>query len=103
MFLAAVSTVICDLADKARLILDCVRGKEHTLKTIVLMEAFDEELVARGQQSGIEILSLKDVEVKCNVLLCSQYSRFAKALIQRLIEKTSVFERRAHFDLCSLV
>uniref|UniRef100_A0A673ZI50 Arachidonate--CoA ligase n=1 Tax=Salmo trutta TaxID=8032 RepID=A0A673ZI50_SALTR len=59
---AAVSTVICDLADKARLILDCVRGKEHTLKTIVLMEAFDEELVDRGQQSGIEILSLKDVE-----------------------------------------
>ncbi|XP_038855800.1 long-chain-fatty-acid--CoA ligase 1a isoform X2 [Salvelinus namaycush] len=59
---AAVSTVICDLAEKARLILDCVSGKEHTLKTIVLMEAFDEELVARGQQSGIEILSLKDVE-----------------------------------------
>ncbi|XP_045062314.1 long-chain-fatty-acid--CoA ligase 1a isoform X1 [Coregonus clupeaformis] len=59
---AAISTVICDLADKARLILDCVSGKEHTLKTIVLMEAFDEELVTRGQQSGIEILSLKDVE-----------------------------------------
>ncbi|XP_071263036.1 long-chain-fatty-acid--CoA ligase 1a isoform X4 [Salvelinus alpinus] len=59
---AAVSTVICDLAEKARLILDCVSGKEHTLKTIMLMEAFDEELVARGQQSGIEILSLKDVE-----------------------------------------
>uniref|UniRef100_A0A8C7HX55 Arachidonate--CoA ligase n=1 Tax=Oncorhynchus kisutch TaxID=8019 RepID=A0A8C7HX55_ONCKI len=60
---AAVSTVICDLAEKARLILDCVSGKEHTLKTIVLMEAFDEELMARGQQSSIEILSLKDVEV----------------------------------------
>uniref|UniRef100_A0A4W5RQN6 Arachidonate--CoA ligase n=1 Tax=Hucho hucho TaxID=62062 RepID=A0A4W5RQN6_9TELE len=60
---AAISTLICDLADKARLILDCVNGKEHTLKTIILMEAFDEELVARGQQSGIEILSLKDVEV----------------------------------------
>uniref|UniRef100_A0A8C7MLQ8 Long-chain-fatty-acid--CoA ligase n=1 Tax=Oncorhynchus kisutch TaxID=8019 RepID=A0A8C7MLQ8_ONCKI len=59
---AAVSTVICDLAEKARLILDCVSGKEHTLKTIVLMEAFDEELMARGQQSSIEILSLKDVE-----------------------------------------
>ncbi|XP_014064571.1 long-chain-fatty-acid--CoA ligase 1 isoform X2 [Salmo salar] len=59
---AAISTVICDLVDKVRLILDCVSGKEHTLKTIVLMEAFDEELVARGQQSGIEILSLKDVE-----------------------------------------
>uniref|UniRef100_A0A8C7TT26 Arachidonate--CoA ligase n=1 Tax=Oncorhynchus mykiss TaxID=8022 RepID=A0A8C7TT26_ONCMY len=61
---AAISTVICDLAEKARLILDCVSGKEHTLKTIVLMEAFDEELMARGQQSSIEILSLKDVEVR---------------------------------------
>uniref|UniRef100_A0A8C7PX73 Long-chain-fatty-acid--CoA ligase n=1 Tax=Oncorhynchus mykiss TaxID=8022 RepID=A0A8C7PX73_ONCMY len=59
---AAISTVICDLVDKVRLILDCVSGKEHTLKTIVLMEAFDKELVARGQQSGIEILSLKEVE-----------------------------------------
>jgi long-chain acyl-CoA synthetase len=55
--------VICDLVDKVRLILDCVSGKEHTLKTIVIMEAFDKELVVRGQQSGIEILSLKDVEV----------------------------------------
>uniref|UniRef100_A0A8C7J7S4 Long-chain-fatty-acid--CoA ligase n=1 Tax=Oncorhynchus kisutch TaxID=8019 RepID=A0A8C7J7S4_ONCKI len=59
---AAISTVICDLVDKVRLILDCVSGKEHTLKTIVVMEDFDKELVARGQQSGIEILSLKDVE-----------------------------------------
>uniref|UniRef100_A0A8C7J9K7 Arachidonate--CoA ligase n=1 Tax=Oncorhynchus kisutch TaxID=8019 RepID=A0A8C7J9K7_ONCKI len=61
---AAISTVICDLVDKVRLILDCVSGKEHTLKTIVVMEDFDKELVARGQQSGIEILSLKDVEVR---------------------------------------
>uniref|UniRef100_A0AAZ3P0H5 Long-chain-fatty-acid--CoA ligase n=2 Tax=Oncorhynchus tshawytscha TaxID=74940 RepID=A0AAZ3P0H5_ONCTS len=59
---AAISTVICDLVDKVRLILDCVSGKEHTLKTIVVMEDFDKELVACGQQSGIEILSLKDVE-----------------------------------------
>uniref|UniRef100_A0AAZ3NNJ9 Arachidonate--CoA ligase n=1 Tax=Oncorhynchus tshawytscha TaxID=74940 RepID=A0AAZ3NNJ9_ONCTS len=61
---AAISTVICDLVDKVRLILDCVSGKEHTLKTIVVMEDFDKELVACGQQSGIEILSLKDVEVR---------------------------------------
>uniref|UniRef100_A0A8C7PWA2 Arachidonate--CoA ligase n=1 Tax=Oncorhynchus mykiss TaxID=8022 RepID=A0A8C7PWA2_ONCMY len=65
---AAISTVICDLVDKVRLILDCVSGKEHTLKTIVLMEAFDKELVARGQQSGIEILSLKEVEVNLKSL-----------------------------------
>uniref|UniRef100_A0A8C8F679 Arachidonate--CoA ligase n=1 Tax=Oncorhynchus tshawytscha TaxID=74940 RepID=A0A8C8F679_ONCTS len=65
---AAISTVICDLVDKVRLILDCVSGKEHTLKTIVVMEDFDKELVACGQQSGIEILSLKDVEVNLKSL-----------------------------------
>uniref|UniRef100_A0A4W6C0Y7 Long-chain-fatty-acid--CoA ligase n=1 Tax=Lates calcarifer TaxID=8187 RepID=A0A4W6C0Y7_LATCA len=59
---AAISTVICDVPEKARLILDCVGGKGRTVKTIVLMEAFDSDLVTRGQESGIEILSLKDFE-----------------------------------------
>ena len=39
-------------------------GNEQTVKTIVLMEAFDSELVARGQERGIEVLSLKDFEVR---------------------------------------
>uniref|UniRef100_UPI003AADE88C long-chain-fatty-acid--CoA ligase 1a isoform X1 n=1 Tax=Centroberyx gerrardi TaxID=166262 RepID=UPI003AADE88C len=59
---AAISTVICDVPDKARLLLDCVSGKEHAVKTIVIMEAFENDLVTRGQESGIEILSLKDLE-----------------------------------------
>lgn len=56
--------MICDVPEKARLILDCVGGKGRTVKTIVLMEAFDSDLVTRGQESGIEILSLKDFEVR---------------------------------------
>ncbi|XP_076151100.1 long-chain-fatty-acid--CoA ligase 1a isoform X1 [Alosa pseudoharengus] len=60
---ASISTVICDVADKARLILDCVSSRKHTVRTIALMEAFDSELVARGQTCGIEILSLKDLVV----------------------------------------
>uniref|UniRef100_A0A3P8XFS1 Arachidonate--CoA ligase n=1 Tax=Esox lucius TaxID=8010 RepID=A0A3P8XFS1_ESOLU len=60
---AAISTVICDMGDKARLIVDCVSGKEHTLKTIMLIEPFDEDLVACAKQCGIEILSLKEAEV----------------------------------------
>uniref|UniRef100_A0A8C8FRZ0 Arachidonate--CoA ligase n=1 Tax=Oncorhynchus tshawytscha TaxID=74940 RepID=A0A8C8FRZ0_ONCTS len=64
---AAISTVICDLAAKARLILDCVSGKEHTLKTIVLMEAFDEELMARGQQSTDVSMWEKNVTELCHV------------------------------------
>ncbi|XP_030644198.1 long-chain-fatty-acid--CoA ligase 1a [Chanos chanos] len=59
---AAISTVICDIADKARMILDCVSGKGATVKTIVLMEAFDSELAERAQKSGIQIISLQDLE-----------------------------------------
>ncbi|XP_062379369.1 long-chain-fatty-acid--CoA ligase 1a isoform X1 [Sardina pilchardus] len=60
---AAISTVICDVADKARLILDCLSNRKHTVRTIALMEASDSELVARAQTCGIEILSLKDLVV----------------------------------------
>ncbi|XP_029005125.1 long-chain-fatty-acid--CoA ligase 1a isoform X2 [Betta splendens] len=59
---AAISTVICDAADKARLILGCVDGLGRTVKTIVLVEAFERDLVERGQECGVEILSLKDFE-----------------------------------------
>ncbi|XP_012674351.1 long-chain-fatty-acid--CoA ligase 1a isoform X1 [Clupea harengus] len=59
---ASISTVICDVADKVRLILDCVSNRKHTVRTIALMDAFDSELVARAQTCGIEILSLKDLE-----------------------------------------
>ncbi|XP_041838935.1 long-chain-fatty-acid--CoA ligase 1a isoform X2 [Melanotaenia boesemani] len=59
---AAISTVICDVPEKARMILDCVVGQGKTVKTVVLMEAFDSDLVTRGKESGIEILSINDFE-----------------------------------------
>lgn len=55
------------MADKVRLILDCVSSRKHTVRTIALMEAFDSELVARAQTCGIEILSLKDLVVRPNL------------------------------------
>ncbi|KAJ8383443.1 hypothetical protein AAFF_G00220390 [Aldrovandia affinis] len=58
---ATIATVVCDVPNKARLILDCVSAREHPIRTIVLMEPFDADLVARGQECGIEILSLRDV------------------------------------------
>uniref|UniRef100_A0A8C4E8J6 Long-chain-fatty-acid--CoA ligase n=1 Tax=Dicentrarchus labrax TaxID=13489 RepID=A0A8C4E8J6_DICLA len=61
--LTAISTVICDVPEKAWMILDCVSGKGRTVKTIVLIEAFDTDLVARGQECGIDILSLKEFEL----------------------------------------
>ncbi len=60
---ATISTVICDFADKARLILDCVSGRNHSIKTIVIIENFDSELTAQAQQKSIEILSLRELEV----------------------------------------
>ncbi|KAM3865013.1 long-chain-fatty-acid--CoA ligase 1a [Diretmus argenteus] len=59
---AAISTVVCDVPDKAKLIMDCVSEKVHTVKRIVLMEPFDSDLVTRGQTCGIEILSLSELE-----------------------------------------
>uniref|UniRef100_A0A8C5EWA5 Arachidonate--CoA ligase n=1 Tax=Gouania willdenowi TaxID=441366 RepID=A0A8C5EWA5_GOUWI len=53
---ASISTVICDVSEKAALILDCVGGKKRSVKTIVVVEKFDSDLVTRGQQSGIEIM-----------------------------------------------
>uniref|UniRef100_A0A672ZR98 Long-chain-fatty-acid--CoA ligase n=1 Tax=Sphaeramia orbicularis TaxID=375764 RepID=A0A672ZR98_9TELE len=57
-----ISTVICDVPEKARMILDCNNGKVRMVKTIVLMEAFNDDLVTRGQEAGIEIISFKDFE-----------------------------------------
>ncbi|XP_057187402.1 long-chain-fatty-acid--CoA ligase 1a isoform X1 [Triplophysa rosa] len=59
---AVISTVICDMADKARLILGCVSGRQHSIKTIAIMEDFDSELTAQAQQIGIEILRMKELE-----------------------------------------
>lgn len=63
--------MICDVPDKARLILDCVGGKGKTVKRIVLMEAFEADLVTRGQECGVEILSLKDFEVRMRIYFSS--------------------------------
>lgn len=68
------------MAQKAQIILECATGKGKTVKTIVLMEEFDAELVSRGQECGVEIISLADFEVRKTTLLgvfqiCSEISR----------------------------
>lgn len=54
---------MCDVVDKANLVLNCVGDREHTVKTIVLMETPSDELVNRGKEAGIHILSLQEMEV----------------------------------------
>lgn len=61
---ADISFVICDKPDKAQILLEnCEQEKTPGLKTIILMDLFDEELKARGAKAGVEILSLQEVEV----------------------------------------
>uniref|UniRef100_A0A8C7M8M2 Arachidonate--CoA ligase n=1 Tax=Oncorhynchus kisutch TaxID=8019 RepID=A0A8C7M8M2_ONCKI len=61
---ADISTVLCDKQNKAETLLEnCEKGETPQLKTIILMDAFDTELTARGAKCGVDILSLKEVEV----------------------------------------
>uniref|UniRef100_A0AAY4D4J5 Arachidonate--CoA ligase n=1 Tax=Denticeps clupeoides TaxID=299321 RepID=A0AAY4D4J5_9TELE len=47
----------------AHSVLDCVSARQHSVRTIVMMESFDSDLAARAQACGIQILTLKDMEV----------------------------------------
>ncbi|XP_022068492.1 long-chain-fatty-acid--CoA ligase 1-like [Acanthochromis polyacanthus] len=59
---ASISTIVCDVTDKVNLVLDCVKDIKHSVKTVVLMESPSADLVERGQQTGIHILSLEEME-----------------------------------------
>lgn len=74
---ASISTIVCDVPDKVNLVLDCCKDAKHAVKTIVLMEAPSADLVKRGQQAGIHILSLQEMEVLSFFVL---YTRFCIAV-----------------------
>ncbi|XP_040274664.1 long-chain-fatty-acid--CoA ligase 1 isoform X2 [Bufo bufo] len=60
---AEITFVFCDNTEKAKLLLGNVEsGDTPNLRTIVLMEPFDEDLVERGKKYGVEIISLRDLE-----------------------------------------
>ncbi|XP_024863184.1 long-chain-fatty-acid--CoA ligase 1-like isoform X2 [Kryptolebias marmoratus] len=59
---ASISTVVCDRTDRAVLVLDCIKDTNHSVKTIVLLETPGTSLVERGQQAGIHILNLEEME-----------------------------------------
>uniref|UniRef100_A0AAY4E6G2 Arachidonate--CoA ligase n=1 Tax=Denticeps clupeoides TaxID=299321 RepID=A0AAY4E6G2_9TELE len=59
-----ISTVICDKAEKAKVLLGNVERKETPgLKRIILMDPFDQVLVEDGEKCGVQIQAFKDVEV----------------------------------------
>ncbi|XP_041846314.1 long-chain-fatty-acid--CoA ligase 1-like [Melanotaenia boesemani] len=59
---ASISTIVCDVADKVSLVLDCVKDTTHSVKTIIVMETPTAGLIERGRQAGIHILSLQEME-----------------------------------------
>uniref|UniRef100_A0AAY4E371 Long-chain-fatty-acid--CoA ligase n=1 Tax=Denticeps clupeoides TaxID=299321 RepID=A0AAY4E371_9TELE len=60
---AEISTVICDKAEKAKVLLGNVERKETPgLKRIILMDPFDQVLVEDGEKCGVQIQAFKDVE-----------------------------------------
>ncbi|XP_071670874.1 long-chain-fatty-acid--CoA ligase 6 isoform X5 [Patagioenas fasciata] len=60
---ADISTVICDKPEKARILLDHVERRETPgLSSIILMDAFEKELVERGRRCGVRIQAMQEVE-----------------------------------------
>uniref|UniRef100_A0A673LDJ9 Arachidonate--CoA ligase n=1 Tax=Sinocyclocheilus rhinocerous TaxID=307959 RepID=A0A673LDJ9_9TELE len=76
---AEISTVICDKAEKAAVLLENVqRGETPGLKTIVLMDVFDAPLLEEAQKSGVLVRSLRDVEVR---RITTEHTRRLKAVV----------------------
>uniref|UniRef100_F7IHU1 Long-chain-fatty-acid--CoA ligase n=1 Tax=Callithrix jacchus TaxID=9483 RepID=F7IHU1_CALJA len=61
---AELSLVFVDKPEKAKLLLEGVENKlTPGLKIIVLMDAYGSELVERGKKCGVEVISMKAMEV----------------------------------------
>lgn len=54
---------MCDLGSKVDLMLSCLEDKKHSVKTIILMEEPNVELVSRAKRSGIDVISMGEMEV----------------------------------------
>ncbi|KAL0973937.1 hypothetical protein UPYG_G00213180 [Umbra pygmaea] len=59
---ASLSSILCDVAEKAVLVLKCVSGRKHSVRTIIVMEPFGDDLVAEGKKCDIDVLSLGQIE-----------------------------------------
>ncbi|XP_006153989.1 long-chain-fatty-acid--CoA ligase 5 isoform X2 [Tupaia chinensis] len=60
---ADIATVICDTPQKASALVENVeKGLTPSLKMVILMDPFDDDLKQRGEKIGVEILSMFDAE-----------------------------------------
>uniref|UniRef100_A0AAR2JK47 Arachidonate--CoA ligase n=1 Tax=Pygocentrus nattereri TaxID=42514 RepID=A0AAR2JK47_PYGNA len=71
---ANISTVLCDKQIKAETLLtNCEKSLTPVLKTVIIMDPFDAALAERASKCGVEVLSLKDVEVHSDSTYFSKY------------------------------
>uniref|UniRef100_A0A3Q3QYS8 Arachidonate--CoA ligase n=1 Tax=Monopterus albus TaxID=43700 RepID=A0A3Q3QYS8_MONAL len=62
---AEITTVICDKVEKAQVLLDNMERKETpSLRRIILMDAFDSDLMKRGEGCSIHVQAMQEVEVR---------------------------------------
>lgn len=60
---ADIAAVICDTPEKASVLLENMeKSLTPSLKLIILMDPFKEDLKERGEKSGVEVLSFSDAE-----------------------------------------
>ncbi|XP_044034656.1 long-chain-fatty-acid--CoA ligase 5 [Siniperca chuatsi] len=60
---ADISIVLCDNQNRAETLLQTrEKGRTPVLKTIIIMDPFNSELVERGTKCGVDIVSMQDVE-----------------------------------------
>ncbi|XP_075712558.1 long-chain-fatty-acid--CoA ligase 6 isoform X2 [Rhinoderma darwinii] len=60
---ADISTVICDKPEKAKILLENVeKGETPGLKSVVLMDAVDQQLVERGKNCSVRIQTMQELE-----------------------------------------
>jgi hypothetical protein len=63
-FAAELTVIFADKSEKARLLLEGVENKlTPGLKIIVVMDTYGSELVERGKKCGVEIISMRAIEV----------------------------------------
>uniref|UniRef100_A0AAR2L6B1 Arachidonate--CoA ligase n=1 Tax=Pygocentrus nattereri TaxID=42514 RepID=A0AAR2L6B1_PYGNA len=94
-----ISTVVCDVQAKACLLLDCISGRAHTLQTLILIEDFDSELVARAKKCGVDIISLKEAEASRGIILGLGNPKGAMLTHRNIVSNVSAFVKMTEVNI----
>uniref|UniRef100_A0A8C4Y8S3 long-chain-fatty-acid--CoA ligase n=1 Tax=Gopherus evgoodei TaxID=1825980 RepID=A0A8C4Y8S3_9SAUR len=96
---ADISMVICDKPEKALILLEnCEQGKIPDLKTIILMDLFEDELKDKGAKEGVEILSFQEAEV-CEPLTYSD-PKGAMLTHENVVANAAAFLKSTEVSCC---